>query len=194
VLTDAGAVKQLRLRRRRNPRLALALASLAALAAALAFAPALAGQGYFWFLDYHAPTPTTPVVTITSFADRSGSMWQLTAYRDKRGLCVQLTSESRTGEGMATCASDLPLNVAVYGAGDGGTFVLGPVTSDAESVQITGSGEQIEATIAKAPEALRTDIQFYIAELPGGIPGAPLTVKALDGQGHVITSKAVPTR
>jgi hypothetical protein len=192
VLVDAGAIKQPRPRRRRSPRLVLVLAALAALATALAFVPALAGQGYFWFLD-HAPKPTTPVVTVTSFTDRSGTTWQLTAYRDDRGLCVQLTNG--TGGGASGCASDLPLNAGVYGSGASQrTFVYGPVTTEAQSVEISGSGEQVEATVTTAPEALQTDIKFYIAQLPEGMPGTPLTVKALDGQGHTVATLAVPGR
>ena len=193
VLADAGAIKQPRTRRRRSRRLAFALIALAVLAAALAFVPALAGQGYFWFLDNtNAPKPTTPVVTVTSFTDRSGLTWQLTAYREARGLCIQLTSVEATGGGAGGCASDMPLNAGVYGGTGLGTFVFGPVTADAQRVEITGSGEHVEATALTPPDALQTDIKFYATELPEGMPGSRLTVKALDANDHTVATWAVP--
>lgn len=194
VLTDADAIEQPRERRRRAHTLALVLAAFAALAAGFAFAPALAGQGYFWFLEYGAPKPTTPVVTVTSITDRSGTTWQLTAYRHDDELCIQLTNAAGTREGAGGCASaDMPLNAGVYGAGDPhGAFVFGPVTADAQTVEISGSGERVEAAAATPPEALQTDIKFYVAQLPDGMPGAPLTVKALDANGQVVATWTVP--
>jgi hypothetical protein len=196
VLGDARAIERPRSHLRSSRPLVLASAVLAALAAAaLAFVPALAGQGYFWFLDAGGPQPTTPVVTVTSITDRSDTTWELTAYRDNRGLCFQLTSRAKTGGGMGACASDMPLNAGVFGAGAGnGAFVVGPVTSDAQNVEITGSGQHVEATAVPAPEALQTDIKFYVAQLPEGMAAAPLMLKALDDQGDVVATWAVPGR
>jgi hypothetical protein len=175
-------------------RLALALVALAALAAAFAFVPALAGQGYFWFLDYGAPKPMTPVVTVTSITDRSGMTWQLTAYQsEKQGLCFQLSSEGKSGAGA--CGSPLPIGFMSTSTGaSGGIFVLGPVTPEALRVEITGSAQEVEAKVAAAPDALRSDVKFYVAQLPVGMVDAPMTVKALDAQGGVIASFAIPTR
>ena len=191
VLIDAGELQRMDSRGWRSARLALVLAALAALAVALAFVPALAGQGYFWFLDHGAPEPTTPVVTIASITDRSGMTWQLTAYREERGLCFQLTTEGRNG--MGACASDLPLNAAVYGDAKG-AFILGPVTSAARSVVIAGSGQHVETNAVPAPAPLQTDIKFYVTQLPEGMADGPMTVKALDEQGDVVATWAVPGR
>jgi hypothetical protein len=189
VVADAGATKP-RHTLLGNRRLALALVALAAFAAAFAFVPALAGQGYFWFLDYGAPKPTTPVVTVTSITDRSGTTWELTAYEsEKQGLCFELTNEARSG--AAACGTATQVGVGVFGA-DSGTFVLGPVTADARRVEIAGSAGEVEAMLATAPEALGTDIKFYVAQLPAGF-GGPRMVRALDEQGQVIASRSIPT-
>jgi hypothetical protein len=189
VVADAGATTPRR-SLLRSRRLALALVALVALAAAFAFVPALAGQGYFWFLDYGGPKPTTPVVTVTSITDRSGTTWQLTAYQNEnQHLCVQLTSEARGG--AAGCGTATQVGVGVFGA-DSGTFVLGHVTADARRVEIAGSAGVVEAMLATAPEALGTDIKFYVTQLPAGF-GAPRMVRALDEQGQVIASRSIPT-
>jgi hypothetical protein len=198
VLADAGATKP-RNTALRSRRLALALVALAALAAAFAFVPALAGQGYFWFLDHPgAPKPTTPVVTVTSITDRSGVKWELTAYKSEdQGLCFQLTPEL-TGEGRGgggACGSPLPIGtMMITSDAFNRMFILGPVTSDAQRVEIRGSAGQVEAKVAAAPEALRSDVKFYVAQLPATMADAPMTVKALDDQGDLIASFAVPTR
>jgi hypothetical protein len=189
VVADSGATKP-RDSLLRSRRLALALVALALLAAAFAFVPALAGQGYFWFLDYGAPKPTTPVVTVTSITDRSGTTWQLTAYQsEKQGLCFQLTNEARSG--AAVCGSATRVGVGIFGA-DSGTFVLGPVTADARRVDIVGSAGEVEAMLATAPEELGSDIKFYVTQLPVGF-GAPRMVRALDEQGQVIASRSIPS-
>jgi hypothetical protein len=76
-----------------------------------------------------------------------------------------------------------------------GTFVLGPVTADARRVSINGSAGEVEAKVATAPEALHSDVRFYVAQLPAGMADAPMTVEAFDGQGDVIASSSIaPTR
>jgi hypothetical protein len=193
VIADAaGTIQQPRRRYARNPRLALAVLTLAGLIAALAFVPALAGQGYFWFLDYGAPKPTTAVVTVTSITDRSGTTWQLTAYQSEHhGLCFQLSSASRTGAGA--CGSPLPIGyMRTSQSESSGAFALGPVTADAQRVEITGSAQTVDAKVAAAPEALRMDVKFYVVQLPPGMADATMTVRALDEHGRVIASFGIP--
>jgi hypothetical protein len=192
VLAGAGTIEQRRRPAVASRRLALALVVVAALASTLAFVPALAGQGYFWFLNDGAPRPSTPVANVTSFTDRAGTTWYLTAYgtAEKGGsLCFQLTNDERNGAGA--CGTPMPIGVMVFSAPDG-EFVAGPVTADASRVEIVGLAEPIEATVATAPEAIQRDLKFYVAEVPAA--DVPLTVQALDVRGRVISTLSVPTR
>jgi hypothetical protein len=196
VPTNADPVWQAPPRRSRNRRLALLMAAVAALTAALALVPALAGQGYFWFLDFDAPKPTTPVVTVTSFTDSSGTTWQLTAYQSEHNdLCYQLTPDTNTATGAGACSEIMPINSLILSNGVAHTaLVAGPVTADAKRVTLVGADGEAEATVATAPDALQTEIKFYIAQLPAGMTDAPITIKALDAQDHTIASWAIPAR
>ena len=191
VVADAGSAD-----RRRRPVLAFAAAAIltAALAVAAGATPAfvsgLADDSYRWLFEF-GPKPTTPVVTVTYITDRSGLWWTLTAYQSEhKGLCFQLTSEPRTGSGL--CRASEPIDVMVMKAEPpSGTFVAGPVTSDAARVQISGAAEQVDAKVVTAPAGLDMDTKFYVAELPPGL-GAPQKVSALDAQGDVIASRSIP--
>jgi len=189
VVADAGSIDR---RRRVAPAFAVAAILAAALAfvtVAPAFVRALGGDDVFWFLGPGSPKPTTRVVTATWITDRSGLWWTLTAYQSEhKGLCFQLTSLQRGG---GACRAPEPLGVSVMNAeAPSGTFVFGPVTSEAARVQISGGAGQVDAKVVTAPAELQTDIKFYVVELPPGL-GAPREVSALDERGNVIATRTI---
>jgi hypothetical protein len=136
--------------------------------------------------------------TRISTTARSASRSTLTAYKSEdQGLCFQLipqlTGEGRGGGGA--CGSPLPIGtMMITSDAFNRMFILGPVTPDARRVEIQGSAGQVEATVAAAPDALRSDVKFYVTQLPVGMADAPMTVEALDGQVDVIASFAIPPR
>jgi hypothetical protein len=213
VLERAGTHERRRLPQlRAKRRLILVLAVLAAVLIPLI---ALGGENEWWFLDGHAPTPTSPPVVV-----KEGSWdvhpWELVAYPTADGLCYSVMPTGSKTEGAGSCTSFAGVartnetkatqNMTItYMSGRGyglPVWIAGPVIDSASQVEIRfGNGTDLRLSTFAAPASLGR-VRFYAAQLPKDVTEASpgpgqiefiRSVAGLDNDGNVVACLAPAT-
>ena len=195
VLRDAGVRHPNRSVSPRQRRLRIALSAGALAVAAAAFVPALRGQGYFWFLGATGePQPLSHVIDVATGIDPSGHSWTLTAFRSKANqLCFQISTADANG--AEECGAESPIGWMIATPDPtSGPFILGPVSSETQSVAVVTSAGTTTAQVFAAPPALGIDVKFYVAEISNDDTNQELTVQAFSPTGALIATHTIQPR
>jgi hypothetical protein len=166
----------------------IAVLAAAVLATALVALPTLAVSDW-WFLGPGAPKSTSEVTVVAS-GTSAGTDWTMTAYvSEDKGVCVALTPDVGEGDmGAASCGAGIRGESSRAASGvrserhwigyvyfrlglfEFPDFLFGPIAEGVEEVDVAlSNGQTVQAATIDGPDALSAPLDFYVAELPGGV-------------------------